>query len=141
MICRMQPSICLAEWSTILRSVRARSSASSSHSGLAVNNQFGATEHAAFYTCTGNEYMANRITKAGLAKGRLINLVGSFNPREYQTKTGETRMSLDVGLYDWSYVGGKPKGEDNSDDPAPAAKAPGTVQPESPINDEDDLPL
>ena len=65
---------------------------------LAVNNQFGATEHAAFYTCTGNEYMANRITKAGLAKGRLINLVGSFNPREYQTKTGETRMSLDVGL-------------------------------------------
>ena len=33
-------------------------------------------------------------------------------------------MSLDVGLYDWSYVGGKPKGEDNSDDPAPAAKAP-----------------
>lgn len=36
---------------------------------LAVNNQFGATEHAAFYTCTGNEYMANRITKAGLAEG------------------------------------------------------------------------
>ena len=108
---------------------------------LAVNNQFGATEHAAFYTCTGNEYMANRITKAGLVKGRLISLVGSFNPREYQTKTGETRMSLDVGLYDWSYVGGKPKSEDGSDDSAPAAKTPGTVQPESPINDEDDLPL
>ena len=30
---------------------------------LAVNNQFGATEHAAFYNCTGNEYMANRINK------------------------------------------------------------------------------
>ena len=74
-------------------------------------------------------------------KGRLISLVGSFNPREYQTKTGETRMSLDVGLYDWSYVGGKPKSEDSSDDSAPAAKTPGTVQPESPINDEDDLPL
>ena len=108
---------------------------------LAVNNQFGATEHAAFYTCTGNEYMANRITKAGLAKGRLISVVGSFNPREYQTKTGETRMSLDVGLYDWTYVGGKPKSEENSNDAAPAAKPAGTVHPESDINDEDDLPI
>lgn len=50
---------------------------------LAVNNQFGATEHAAFYNCTGNEYMANRINKAGLTKGRLIKVDGSFNPREY----------------------------------------------------------
>ena len=108
---------------------------------LAVNNQFGATEHAAFYTCTGNEYMANRITKAGLAKGRLINLVGSFNPREYQTKNGEVRMSLDVGLYDWVYIGGKPKSEEDSAAAAPNNQPKGVVHPESTIGDEDDLPL
>ena len=66
---------------------------------IGINNQFGATEHAAFYNCTGNEYMANRINKAGLTKGRLIKVDGSFNPREYQTKEGEIRMSLDVGIY------------------------------------------
>lgn len=36
-------------------------------------------------------------------------------PREYQTKEGEIRMSLDVGIYDWAYIGGKPKNEDGSD--------------------------
>lgn len=108
---------------------------------LAVNNQFGASEHAAFYTCTGNERMADRITKAGLTKGRLISLAGSLNPREYQTKTGETRMSLDVGLYDWSYVGAKPKSDDNASAPANESRPAGTVHSESPINDEDDLPI
>lgn len=109
---------------------------------LAVNNQFGATEHAAFFTCTGNEYMANRISKAGLTKGRLISLVGSLNPREYTTKTGETRMSLDVGIYDWSYAGGKPKADDRStEDSADDSRPAGTVHPESSIDDEDDLPI
>lgn len=108
---------------------------------LAVNNQFGATEHAAFYNCTGNEYMANRINKAGLTKGRLIKVDGSFNPREYQTKEGEIRMSLDVGIYDWAYIGGKPKNEDGSEPAQQNQDATGTVHPESTIGDEDDLPL
>lgn len=108
---------------------------------LAVNNQFGATENAAFYNCTGSEYMANRIAKAGLAKGRLISLVGSLIPREYQTKTGETRMSLDVGLYDWNYVGGKPKENEGSGEPQQQNVSAGIVHPESMINDEDDLPI
>ena len=95
---------------------------------LAVNNQFGATEHAAFYNCTGNEYMANRINKAGLTKGRLI-------------KEGEIRMSLDVGIYDWAYIGGKPKNEDGSEPAQQNQNATGTVHPESTIGDEDDLPL
>ena len=42
---------------------------------LAVNNQFGASENAAFYNCTGNEFIANRVSKAGLKKGRLIRRV------------------------------------------------------------------
>lgn len=108
---------------------------------LAVNNQFGATEHAAFYNCTGNEYMANRINKAGLTKGRLIKVDGSFNTREYQTKEGEIRMSLDVGIYDWAYIGGKPKNEDGSEPAQQNQNATGTVHPESTIGDEDDLPL
>ena len=108
---------------------------------LAVNNQFGASENAAFYNCTGNEFMANRISKAGLKKGRLIYVTGSFNPREYQTKKGEIRISLDVGLFDWVYIGGKPKGEDDSEGSAPSDRPKGTVHPESTIGDEDDLPL
>lgn len=59
---------------------------------LAVNNQFGASENAAFYNCTGNEFIANRVSKAGLKKGRLIHVAGSFNPREYQTKNGDIRF-------------------------------------------------
>ncbi|MFQ7018385.1 MAG: single-stranded DNA-binding protein [Oscillospiraceae bacterium] len=108
---------------------------------LAVNNQFGASETAAFYNCTGNEFMANRVRKAGLKKGRLIYVTGSFNPREYQTKNGEVRMSLDVGLYDWVYTGGKPKSEEDSAAASPNNQPKGVVHPESTIGDEDDLPL
>lgn len=108
---------------------------------LAVNNQFGASETAAFYNCTGNEFMANRVRKAGLKKGRLIYVTGFFNPREYQTKNGEVRMSLDVGLYDWVYTGGKPKSEEDSAAAAPNNQPKGVVHPESTIGDEDDLPL
>ena len=108
---------------------------------LAVNNQFGASETAAFYNCTGNEFMANRVSKAGLKKGRLIYVTGSFNPREYQTKNGEVRMSLDVGLYDWAYIGVKPKSDEESTTAAPNDQPKGVVHPESTIGDEDDLPL
>lgn len=110
---------------------------------LAVNSQFGAQETpAAFYNCTGGEAMANRITKAGLSKGRLVNVVGSFNPRDYKTKDGATRTSLDVGLFDWSYVGSKPKEDDQGDDEKAFADAPkGTMHEESTINDGDDLPI
>ena len=85
--------------------------------------------------------MANRVSKAGLKKGRLIYVTGSFNPREYQTKNGEVRMSLDVGLYDWVYIGGKPKSEEDSAAAAPNNQPKGVVHPESTIGDEDDLPL
>ena len=81
------------------------------------------------------------VSKAGLKKGRLIHVAGSFNPREYQTKNGDIRISLDVGLFDWGYIGGKPKGEDDSEVPAPSNRPKGTVHPESTIGDEDDLPL
>ena len=84
---------------------------------------------------------ANRINKAGLTKGRLTKVDGSFNPREYQTKEGEIRMSLDVGIYDWAYIGGKPKNEDGSEAAQQNQNATGTVHPESTIGDEDDLPL
>ena len=47
MICRMQPSICLAEWSTILRVREGKEQRKFVTFRLAVNNQFGATEHAA----------------------------------------------------------------------------------------------
>ncbi len=50
-------------------------------------------------------------------------------------------MSLDVGIYDWAYIGGKPKNEDGSEPAQQNQNATGTVHPESTIGDEDDLPL
>ena len=110
---------------------------------MAVNQQFGANENASFFNCAGGEAMAKRIRKAGLTKGRLIALDGSLTLREYITRdTGEKRLSPDVGIYDWSYVGGKPKTDDQGNpEQAPAEHPAGVRREESTIHDDDDLPL
>ena len=53
MICRMQPSICLAEVVNDPEVREGKEQRKFVTFRLAVNNQFGATEHAAFYTCNG----------------------------------------------------------------------------------------
>ena len=53
-------------------------------------------EDASYYTCTGNELIASRIQKAGLAKGRMIHVTGKLTLREYKNRDQETRMSADV---------------------------------------------
>ena len=84
---------------------------------VAVNQQFGAQENTSFYNCTGNESIANRIRKAQVTKGRMIHINGNLTLREYKDRDGVARMSADVGILDWHYVGGKPKPWDK---PVPA---------------------
>ena len=114
---------------------------------LVVNQKFGEQENASFYNCTGGEAMANRITKAGIVKGRMIHISGNQTIREYTDRDGNPRTSVDVGILDWHYVGSKPKGDEQTgaDSNAAASAAtrqqPGKVNPEQTIGDEDELPL
>lgn len=109
---------------------------------VAVNQQFGAQENASFYNCTGNELMASRIKKAGLVKGRMIHVAGNLTLREYQTRDGETRISADVGILDWHFVGGKPKSDDQRESAAtPVKQGGGKVNQEAYVGDADDLPI
>ena len=109
---------------------------------LVVNQQFGEQENASFYNCTGNEAMASRIEKAGLAKGRMIHVSGNQTIREYSDRENHPRTSVDVGILDWHYVGSKPKeGDADGNSAGPADRQKGTVNAETYIGDEDDLPL
>lgn len=113
-----------------------------------VNQRLGPQENTAFYSCTGNEYIASRMKKAGVTKGRLLHICGNQTIRNYD-QDGVERTSVDVGVLDWHFAGMKPKdNEDTSGNKAvPAApnKA-GTVHPEETIPsgdgpEDDDLPL
>ena len=111
---------------------------------VAVNQQFGAQENTSFYNCTGNELIARRVRNAGLCKGRMIHISGNLTLREYKTQGGETRMSADVGILDWHFVGSKPKSEEQQGQ-TPAnhsSNKPGKVHQEQYIGDDDDeLPI
>lgn len=85
--------------------------------------------------------MPTRVHKAGLHKGRLIHISGGLVLKDYQNKNGETRTSADVSIYNWHYVGAKPKTE-GEQAPAPATQGgTGAVHNETYIGDPDDLPL
>ena len=110
---------------------------------VAVNQHFGAQENASFYNCTGSEFVANRIKKGGLEKGQLIHITGNLTLREYETQSGAKKMSADVGILDWHYVGSK----NSATEKAPAAPAVNAGQPavRSTVRqiriDDDDLPI
>ncbi len=113
-----------------------------------VNQRLGPQENTAFYSCTGNEHIANRMKKAGVTKGRLLHISGTQTIRNYD-QDGVEKTSVDIGIQDWHFAGMKPKDDedDSGNTPAPAAtgKA-GTVHPEQKIpsgddGEEDDLPL
>lgn len=51
-----------------------------------------------FYRCTAFRYNAEQSLK--LRKGDFVWVSGNFQPREYQTRDHETRMSFDVAVLD-----------------------------------------
>ena len=106
---------------------------------LAVNQKLGTQENSTFFNCTGNEYIAKRLRKAELTKGRPLHVIGSLTVREYTDRNGVLRSSADVGILDWHFVGMKPKSDDQSD---AQQKPGGKVSDEVTIPyDDDDLPL
>ena len=48
-----------------------------------VNTKYGNQDNASFFNCTASEYIANRMQKAGIKKGRLIEIIGNLNLRPY----------------------------------------------------------
>lgn len=73
-----------------------------------------------------SQFSPNRKFTDHLKKGSLVQVVGVFAPRTYETKTGETRTSLDVTAFDRgiNFVGAKRDADavgsdDNSSDDVP----------------------
>ncbi len=107
---------------------------------MVVNQKLGEKENATFFHCTGKEFLSNRLKKAGLSKGRLLNVVGNLALQEYVDRNGITRSSLEVSMLDWYFSGPKPKAP--GDDAAPAGQTPtGSVENEVYLDDDDDLPV
>lgn len=95
-----------------------------------VNTKYGNQDNASFFNCTASEYIANRMQKAGIKKGRLIEIIGNLNLRPYETDEGIRQISADVGVLEWHFTGSKPKGDeaDSSQGTAKTAqKSTGTI--------------
>lgn len=109
---------------------------------VAVNHRYGGQESTSFFNCTGNEAMGDRIQKAGLTKGRLVHISGSFALREFKDRDGNIRTSADIGIQDWHYLDSKPKG-DSAGAPSGSTAVPsaGVVHDESYLGMDDDLPI
>ena len=104
-----------------------------------VNTKYGNQDNASFFNCTASEYIANRMQKAGIKKGRLIEIIGNLNLRPYDA---------DVSVLEWHFTGSKPKGDeaDSSQGTTKTAqKSTGKVHQEQTIptgdDDDDDLPI
>lgn len=113
-----------------------------------VNTKYGNQDIASFYNCTTNEYIANRMKKAGIKKGRMIEIIGNLALRPYETDDGNKQISADVSVLEWHFTGSKPKSDEadsSQSDPKPAPKGTGKVHQEQTIptgdDDDDDLPI
>lgn len=112
-----------------------------------VNTKYGNQDNASFFNCTAGEHIANRMQKAGIKKGRLIEIIGNLTLRPYETDDGIRQTSADVSVLEWHFTGSKPKG-DEADASQGAAKVPpkstGKIHQEQTIpsgDDDDDLPI
>ena len=68
-----------------------------------VNTKYGNQDNASFFNCTASEYIANRMQKAGIKKGRLIEIIGNLNLRPYETDEGIRQISADVSVLEWHF--------------------------------------
>lgn len=112
---------------------------------LAVNQRLGPQENTSYYDCIANGQMAQRIKKAGLAKGYLISLTGNQTIRESVDRNNIPRKSVSIGVVRWDFAGSKPKGEDHSNTgsprPATTQSQPSALPADVDVTDEDELPL
>lgn len=59
---------------------------------------------ATYYSVTVWDKVAEQVAEASLTPGQEVVVVGKLHNREYETKEGEKRMSLDVNAYTFGVV-------------------------------------
>ena len=114
-----------------------------------VNTKYGNQDNASFFNCTANEYIANRMKKAGIKKGRMIEIIGNLNLRPYATDDGIRQISADVSVLEWHFTGSKPKSDEADSSrrirQSLRRRAPARYAQEQTIptgnDDDDDLPI
>ena len=82
--------------------------------GFAVNKGHGGNQKTVFLQCLlYGEQQVRRMVKAKVQKGSLIAVNGELDVAGYTKKDGIPDKTIEVILYDWSYVAffGKPKDE------------------------------
>lgn len=90
--------------------------------GLAVNKGYGEQQHPNFYQCSLFGEAAERMTKAKVRKGSLVNIIGDLDVTEYvNSSKGQTVTNLNVRVYDWDYIPvAKKNSDEDSSDSAPS---------------------
>ncbi|HEU0163702.1 MAG TPA: single-stranded DNA-binding protein [Thermomicrobiales bacterium] len=70
----------------------------------------GAEEKPVWYRVSAWDRLAERIDRLAqqqyIAKGRQLYVEGSFEPREFSGNDGSTRISYDITMTDFQFVGG-----------------------------------
>jgi len=117
---------------------------------LAANDGFGDNQTTMFFECTAFGADAERMIKAKVQKGSLIEVVGKFSTSEYERRDGGTGHSLKITVLAWGYIpgAGSKKEPSNADEssvgattgaPAQSPASDGYV--DTPDLDDDDLPF
>lgn len=92
--------------------------------GLAVNKGYGEQQHPNFYQCSLFGEAAERMVKAKVKKGSLLNVIGDLDVTDYENPTSrQITTTLKVRVYDWDYI---PVGKKNTD--GDAANAPSEAE-------------
>ena len=71
---------------------------------LAVPKGFGDNKHTVFLDVTAFGTEAKRLETGKVKKGSQIKVIGDFDSKEFTRKDGTKGTSLEVRMYDWSYV-------------------------------------
>ena len=89
--------------------------------GLAVNKGYGEQQHPNFYQCSLFGEAAERMVKAKVKKGSLLNVIGDLDVTDYENRsTGQLTTTLKVRVYDWDYIPVGKKNTDGDADNAPS---------------------
>ena len=85
------------------------------HFSIAISKGFGDNVKTNFYQCWATDELGNRMIRAGVKKGSVIEIVGDLTFDSYDKKDGSGKdVSANINLYDWQYaLIGKPKTSDS----------------------------
>ena len=90
---------------------------------IAVNDWRNRDAPPTWYRCTAWDSLATRLdslaAKGSLQKGYTLYVEGNFKPNTFTGKDGAERVSYDVNLTDFEFVGGRTR-DDNADPTEPA---------------------